>query len=145
MPTTMRRAALFSALTDKLQSKGIVVVNKLTLKQFKTKEISAIFAALPLDRSILVVLPQKDQNLQRAMANLPNVKIVTANVLHPYEILKYKTVVLLQDALPVIEETFLNKTTAPKAKDADQDAEVKPKAPAKATAKKATSTTKKAK
>lgn len=114
MPTVMRRAALFSALSDKLQNKGVVILDKLSLKDFKTKEVAAVLAALPVDRTILVVVPAKDEKLQRAVANLPQVKVMQASVLHPYEILKYRTVVMMQDSLPVLEKTFIEKTVAEK-------------------------------
>ncbi len=114
MPTAMRRAALFAALTDKLQQKSIVVLDKLSVKEVKTKEIATIVAALPVDRTALVVVPAKDEKLQRAMSNLPQIKLMQASVLHPYEILKYRTVIFLQDSLPVLEKTFLDKTVAEK-------------------------------
>lgn len=107
MPATMRRAALFSALSDKLSQNGVVVVDALKIKNYKTKEFAKILASLPVDRSALIVLPKKDEKLQRAIANLPQVKLMVASVLHPYEVLKYGTVIFTQDSLPVLEKTFL--------------------------------------
>lgn len=141
MPTAMRRAALFSALTDKVQNKGVVVLDKLSVKNFKTKEIADVLAALPVDRTILVVLPAKDEKLQRAMANLPQVKVMQASVLHPYEILRYRTVVFLQESLPVLEKTFLEKTVAAKpAKEKQAKPAARKTAVTKPAAKKATAT-----
>lgn len=129
MPTSMRRSALFSALTDKLQNKGLMVVNTFELKQPKTQLVNKIFQDLDVNSSALIVVPAKDEALIKATRNLPNVKVMVAPVLHPYEILKHQTVIILKDSLSVMEDTFVSK-----------DKSVKAEAPAKPAAK----TTKKA-
>lgn len=126
MPATMRRAALFSALTDKLQQNGVVVVDALNVKDYKTKKFAEILKALPVDRSALIVVDKKDEKLQRAVANLPQVKVMIASVLHPYEVLKYGTVIFTKDSLPVLEKTFIERDVANnKHEDKDKDQKAK--------------------
>ena len=107
MPKSMRRAALFSALTDKAQQKQVIVVKELSLEKPKTKMMATIAKALPVGRKMLLVLAEKNESIERSGRNLPDVKIMTARVLHPYEILNYSTVVFLQDSLQTLEEVFL--------------------------------------
>ncbi len=129
MPTAMRRSALFSSLSDKLQNKGIIVIDTINLKQPKTQLVNKIFQDLDVTSSTLIVVPTKNEVLAQATRNLDNVKVMVAPVLHPYEVLKYKTVIILKDSLSVMEDTFVSK-----------DKSVKAEAPAKPAAK----TTKKA-
>ena len=107
MPKTMRNAALFSALTDKVNAKNVVIVDSIALDQPKTKQMAAVISALPVGKKVLLVLPESNQDLQRSSRNLPHVKLMPARVLHAYEVLHYQTVVILKDSLTTLEETFL--------------------------------------
>lgn len=111
MPQSMRRAALFSALTDKVNQKQVVVVDGLSLEHPKTKLMAQIINSLPLGKTVLVVMSAKDEQLERAGRNLSQLKMMTARVLHPYEILQYHTIVFLRGSLTTLEETFLKKPT----------------------------------
>lgn len=137
MPTSMRRSALFSALTDKLNNKAVVVVDSFEIKQPKTQLVNKIFQAISVGDSVLIVAPAKDEVLVKATRNLDNVKVMVASVLHPYEILKYQTVVILKDSLSVLEDTFVAKSKSVKAEPA-------PAKPAAKTTKKAASSATKA-
>lgn len=110
MPTAMRRSALFSSLSDKLQNQGLIIIDTISLKQPKTQLVNKIFQALDINSSALIVVPAKDETLVKATRNLPNIKVMVAPTLHPYEILKYKTVIILKDSLSVMEDTFITKS-----------------------------------
>jgi large subunit ribosomal protein L4 len=112
MPKQMRRKALFISLSDKLRSEQLFILDGLDLQQAKTSQLQEIVQALPVDRTVLFVVPEKVEAIDRSARNLPGIKVVNARVLHPYEILKYKSVVILQDSLPIIEQTFLDSTLA---------------------------------
>ncbi len=139
MPTSMRRAALFSSLSDKLQQEKIIVLDNLDLKQSKTKLISDILAKLTIGRSALIVAPTKNEQLIKAARNLDNVKVMVAPVLHPYEVLHYQTVIILKDSLSVLEDTFVTKTESSKAEPQAKPAAKTTKKPV-ATKKSATAT-----
>lgn len=109
MPQQMRHKALFVSLSDKLRNSQLLVLNKLGLEAAKTAQLQQIVAALPVGRTTLFVIPEKNDAVERSARNLKDVKVITARVLHPYEVLKYQTVVILEDSLPVLENTFLKR------------------------------------
>ena len=110
MPTKERRKALFSALSSKAQDKKI-----LGLKEYKgeinTKQFDAMLKKLPVGRNVLVVLPNKDEAIEKSSNNLQNVKTIVANYLNVRDILQHETVLLMQDAVETMKKTFLEKTT----------------------------------
>jgi large subunit ribosomal protein L4 len=142
MPKQMRRRALFSSLSDKLRQQQLIVVDAITLEKAQTSQLQTIMQALPVGRTSLLVLPAKAEAIERSARNLPGIKVTTARVLHPYEIMRYQTVVLLQDSLEVLDQTFLQRPAVI----ADQSAATEDKKqPVKAKAVKATSKASKAK
>jgi large subunit ribosomal protein L4 len=112
MPKQMRRKALFSSLSEKVRQNQLVVLDDLNLDKAKTSQLNEIMQALPVGKTSLVVLPAKMETVERSARNLPDLKVTTARVLHPYEVMHYQTVVMLQDSLAVLEQTFLNKLKA---------------------------------
>ncbi|OGE74244.1 MAG: 50S ribosomal protein L4 [Candidatus Doudnabacteria bacterium RIFCSPLOWO2_02_FULL_42_9] len=102
------RKALFTILTDKLNDKKLVVLENLD-KTAKTKEISKrlndFATKAGLGKKYLVVMDAKNAELERAVRNLANVKILYANQLNVVDLMKYD-VVVLKDALTVIEKTY---------------------------------------
>jgi large subunit ribosomal protein L4 len=103
------RKALFTVLSDKLNDHKLVIVENLD-KTAKTKELAARLDTLAqkagLGKKYLVVLDVHNPEMERAGRNLPNVKIIYANQLNVLDLLKYDTMIL-KDALPVIEKTYL--------------------------------------
>ena len=132
MPQAMRRAALFSALTDKVLQKSIIIIDQIQLEKPRTNLMSQIIKLIAPGQSTLIVMPAKSDLLEQSTRNIPHVKTLVARVLHPYEVLQHQTVVILKESLPVLEETFLSTRT----KEADEDK--KEKKTAKRTASKAT-------
>jgi large subunit ribosomal protein L4 len=112
MPKQMRRGALFASLSGKVRDNQLIVLDSLSVDKGKTSAMKAVIDALSVSRSGLIVLPEKSPEIERAARNLSDVKIITARVLHPYEVLKYQHVVLLKDSLPVLEQTFLQNKVA---------------------------------
>jgi len=100
----MKKAAFASALTAKLHGNGIKVVTGVEKLGLKTKAFADAFAKWEVDskkRNALVVLPKDSQELYRGMRNLEGVAITTAARLNTYEVLRYKTIVLLKDTVDV--------------------------------------------
>ena len=100
-----RRAALKSALTSKLAENNLIVVDKLTFDDIKTKNMVKVTKALDAENAY-VVLQGADKNVFLSTRNLPDVRLTTAGALSVYDILKYKKLVLTQDAVKTIEEVF---------------------------------------
>ncbi len=104
-----RRAALFSALSQQAAKGSIFALDKYEAKEPKTKDFAAFVAKLPVDRSVLVVLDEKNANLEKSASNLPNVKTVLVNYLSVHDLLKYEKVMFMEPALKKAEELFLSK------------------------------------
>jgi large subunit ribosomal protein L4 len=94
-----RKKALFSALSSKLQNNQIIIVDSIDLKDVKTKEMVNVFNALKLETTGLFALTQSNDMLQRATRNIPTVKPILVDYLNIADLLKYKKLVLLKDAL----------------------------------------------
>ena len=107
IPKKMKRLALFSALTKKLNEGKIFVLDKLSLKEIKTKIMAETLQKLPIAEKVLVVLPEKNQEIELSLHNLPKKKSLEARLLNTYDVLNYESIVLLKESLKVLEETFV--------------------------------------
>ena len=103
MPRKMRRLALRSALTVKAQDSQIIVLDRLHMEAPRTRDMAAMLDALDIERSALLLLPDRDENVELSARNLPNVKTLRANYLNIRDLLGYETLIMPQDALPIIE------------------------------------------
>ena len=105
MPRKMRRAALCSSLTVKAAEERIVILDRLetTGPTPKTREMAATMARVAPAGKVLVLLAEGDANVQRATNNLAHVKVLRAGYLNMRDLLDYDTLVITQDALPVLE------------------------------------------
>jgi len=103
MPKKMRRAAIRSALTQKLKDEGLVVVENFESVVGKTKDLSAALKTLGVNKG-LIVLPTRVVEVERAARNLPNFKSLQVGYLNIRDIFKYDGMVVSLDALKKIEE-----------------------------------------
>jgi large subunit ribosomal protein L4 len=103
MPRKMRRAALRSALSAKAMGDQIVVLDALEMEMPKTKEMVAVLESLRLDRRVLILLPERNEPLEKSARNLPQVKTLRASYLNVRDVLGYDHVLMPLSALQVIE------------------------------------------
>lgn len=101
----VKRLAMKSALSSKVNDGSLVVFDALELAAPKTKEMIKVLDAIKVSKA-LVVLPEKDETVERATGNIPNVKTTLVGTLNVYEILKYDTLILTKDSLAKIEEVY---------------------------------------
>ena len=101
-----KRAALKSALTDKVANGKLVVVDALTFEAPKTKEFAKVMTNLNVNDKALVVLNDNDANVVLSAKNIPTVKTSLTNTINVYDIVNAKTLVLTQDAVKTIEEVY---------------------------------------
>ncbi len=106
VPKKVRRLAFKSAMTSKLNAEELIVVDALELKEAKTKLMAETLKKLNATRKALVVLPEKDENVVRATANLAEAKTAYVNTLNVYDILNAGKVILTKAAKESIEEVF---------------------------------------
>jgi large subunit ribosomal protein L4 len=109
MPRKMRRAALRSALSVKAADSEIVVLEQLSIKEPKTSEMADLLHGLVGDASVLILVPEKDEDYElvvRSSKNLPDTKTLLANYLNIRDILGYDKIIMPLKSLDVIE-TYL--------------------------------------
>lgn len=101
----VKRLAMKSALSAKVNENELIVFNALDIAAPKTKEMVKVLKAIDVDRA-LIVLAEKDEIVERAASNIPGVKTTLVGTLNVYEILKYEKLILTQDALAKVEEVY---------------------------------------
>lgn len=106
VPKKVRRLAFKSAMTSKLNAGEIIVVDELKLAEAKTKLMAQTLTKLGATRKALVVLPQADENVVRATANLQEAATTYVNTLNVYDILNAGKLVLTKAAVESVEEVY---------------------------------------
>ena len=101
----VKRIAMKSALTSKVNDNDIIVYDKLDIENPKTKEMVKVLNAMNVGKA-LIVLSDKDEIVERAARNIPGVKTTLVSTLNVYEILKYNTLILTKDSVAKIEEVY---------------------------------------
>ncbi len=103
----LKRLARKSALTYKAKEEGIIVVEDFKMEVPKTKEYASILSNLKLDgKRTLMVLNDSDSNIYLSARNLEQTKVVRADSLNTYEILKANTIVLVESSVKTIQDGF---------------------------------------
>lgn len=100
----VKRLALVSALSEKLRQKEITFLDEFKLQEVKTKEVEKFLNAFKFDRTVLVVLPEKSEEVLRASRNIKNVTVATADNVNVYEIVTNARVVMPKATVKAIEE-----------------------------------------
>ncbi len=106
MPRKMRRAALRSALSVKASDEAILVLDNISLSEPKTREMAQIKDQLAGESSVLLIIPEKNENydmIHRAANNLPDMKLLMANYMNIRDLLSFDKVIIPLAALEVIE------------------------------------------
>ena len=106
VPKKVRRQALKMALSSKLKEEAILVLDALELEQIKTRALMDVADNLNVE-NVLIVTDKKDEKLELSSRNIPNVKVLRCEGLNVYDILKYKTLVLLEASVKGIEGRLL--------------------------------------
>ena len=101
-----KRAALKSALTDKVQTGKLIVLDELKMDEFKTKKFAEVMNNLKATRKALVVVADNDAKIVKSASNLPEVKTALTNTINVYDIVNAQTLVLTKDAVAKIEEVY---------------------------------------
>jgi large subunit ribosomal protein L4 len=104
MPRQMRRAALRSALSAKLSDQAVVVVDRIALTKISTQSMSQALQAIAGTENALVVLPERNETVERATRNLAQAKTLNAGYLNIRDLFKYDKLVLALGALDKIQE-----------------------------------------
>ncbi len=101
-----KRLALKSALSSKVLDSEMVVVDKIAVDGYHTKDIVAMLKALGSNKKALIVLPQADDKVISSAANIRGVKTAAVNTLSVYDILNADKFIVAKDAVARIEEVY---------------------------------------
>ena len=104
MPRKMRRLALKSALSVKAAEGSIVLVDDLLMAAPRTKDMLGVLDNLKVESSALILLPERDWNVEKSVSNIPDVKTLRTTCLNVIDILNYETLILPVKALESIEQ-----------------------------------------
>ncbi|MBI6874246.1 50S ribosomal protein L4 [Clostridium aciditolerans] len=105
VPRSMRRVAMKSALTSKVNDNEMVVLESLELDAPKTKEIVKMLSALEAKKT-LIVTADSNENIYKSARNIEGVAVLPVNNLNVYDLLKYEKLVITKDAVSKIEEVY---------------------------------------
>ena len=103
LPKKARKQALLSALSAKNRDGKIIVLDKWELAEPKTKLMRKILDDLKVT-SVLIVLAQSDERVERSARNLPAVKVLRVEGLNVYDLLRHEHLILTEGSLRLIEE-----------------------------------------
>ena len=101
-----RRLAIKSILSSKVIEKELTVVDKLELKEIKTKTMVKALTDLKVTGKTLIVLPEKNKNVLMSSRNIENVKTITANNINVFDLLKYTNLILSVETCKKLEEVY---------------------------------------
>jgi large subunit ribosomal protein L4 len=103
MPRKMRRLALRSALSAKAAAEQVVVLDQLVFDEPKTVEMLQLLDNLDIGGSAVVLLPERNENVEKSARNLEDVKTLRANYLNIRDLLGHNYVIMTKDTMSVIE------------------------------------------
>ena len=101
-----RRLAIKSMLSSKVLENELVVVDSLPLKEIKTKEMVKALNNLKVEGKTLILLPEKNEIVQKSARNIEGVKTLLVNTINVYDLLKYKNLVVTVDTVKKLEEVY---------------------------------------
>ena len=101
----MRQLAFRSVLTSKVQEGNLIVVDKLELNEIKTKNMVNVLNNLKANKA-LIMLSEKNLNVQASSRNIENVKTTLVNTINIFDLLKYDSLVVTEDAVKKLEEVY---------------------------------------
>ncbi|AKL97053.1 50S ribosomal protein L4 [Clostridium aceticum] len=106
LPKKVRRLAMKSALSSKVNSNELIVLDELSLQLPKTKEMLNILKNLKVDKKALIVTGDKNDAVIKSARNIPGVDTTSVNTLNVYDILKYDKFIITKDAVQKVEEVY---------------------------------------
>ena len=101
-----KRLAIKSLLSSKVLENELVVVDELPFKEIKTKQMVSALANNKVEGKTLVMLPEKNEAVQKSARNIEGVKTTLVNTINVYDLLKYNKLVLTLDTVKKLEEVY---------------------------------------
>ena len=105
IPKSMKRVAMVSALTSKVQNNEMVVLESLDFEAPKTKQVVNMLKAFEAKKT-LIITAESNENVYKSARNIEGVAVLPVNNINVYDLLKYPTVMVTKDAVTKIEEVY---------------------------------------
>ena len=106
VPKAVRRQALLAALTTKAQAGAIRLLESFSLEKPSTKQMRGMLQSVGVQGKALVVLPARDEVVEKSARNLPEVRVLTVRGLNVYDVLKADTLVLTPEGVHTLREVL---------------------------------------
>ena len=106
MNKKVRRLAMKSAFSSKVQDNEFVVVDSIALEEIKTKTVVEMLSKLEAGKKALIVMPEKDEKVIKSARNIPGVKTALVNTLNVYDILNCDKLIVAKGAVTQLEEVY---------------------------------------
>ncbi len=106
IPKKEKRVALVSALAAKVQENKLIILDKISLPEPKTKQMAGLLETLGVTESALVLLVAENKNVALAARNIPYVKVLRMANINVYDLLKYQYLITTQDAITAMQEVY---------------------------------------
>lgn len=107
VPKKLRRKALYSVLTSKVNDNELIVLEDLNLENAKTKEASQVLNAINAGDKAYIVTAENDNEVYRSFRNIEGVDVSAASLINVYDLVKHNKLVITKDAVAKLEEVFI--------------------------------------
>ena len=101
-----KRLAIKSVLSSKVLEKELTVVDKLEVKEIKTKTMVKALSDMKVEGKTLIILPENNKNVLMSSRNIEGVKTIVANNINIFDLLKYTNLILPVDTVKKLEEVY---------------------------------------
>jgi large subunit ribosomal protein L4 len=106
LPKKLKRLALKSALTSKVNDSDMLVLDNLGFDAIKTKQMVNVLKNLKVDSKALIVLSDKNDIVERSARNIPGIRTALVNTINVFDIMKYDKLILTKEAVSKVEEVY---------------------------------------
>ncbi len=106
VPKKLRRLAMKSALSSKVQENEIIVLEALTFDAPKTKEMVKVLENIKAAKKALIIMADKDEAVVKSAANIQGVRTALVSTMNVYEIVNHTSFIITKEAIKKIEEVY---------------------------------------
>lgn len=105
VPKSMRKVAMKSALSSKVQENQMIVLDSLNFDAPKTKSMLEMLKALEANKA-LIITAESNEVVYKSARNIQGISVIPANNINVYDLLKYEKLIITKDAVSKIEEVY---------------------------------------
>lgn len=107
LPKKMKVAALKSALSDKLENKEIIIIDKLSLEKNKTSKMVEILKNLQAFKKPLIITEKEDSIIALSVRNIKGAQVLPVSKINTYDLVNHEKIIITKKALKLIEEVLI--------------------------------------